>query len=99
MFGDKTLSLTTVFVFSSRLSAMNQRKAKKRLLTSEQREQSQYIKDKANNTQGGRLTGADIQAYIVKEFGQHYHSNSIYYLLDHMGFSWITSRSPPNNLN
>ncbi|EQB4594333.1 TPA: winged helix-turn-helix domain-containing protein [Vibrio parahaemolyticus] len=23
----------------------------------------------------------------MKEFGQHYHSNSIYYLLDHMGFS------------
>nr|WP_229650993.1 hypothetical protein [Vibrio parahaemolyticus] len=23
----------------------------------------------------------------------------MYYLLDHMGFSWITSRSPPNNLN
>ncbi|EOS8318624.1 helix-turn-helix domain-containing protein [Vibrio parahaemolyticus] len=44
-------------------------------------------KRKANNTQGGRLTGADIQAYIVKEFGQYYHSNSIYYLLDHMGFS------------
>ncbi|MDF4259337.1 winged helix-turn-helix domain-containing protein [Vibrio parahaemolyticus] len=52
---------------------------------------SQYTKDKANDTQGGRLTGADIQ----KEFGQHYHSDSIYYLLDHMGFSWITSRSPP----
>ncbi|TOD60228.1 DNA-binding protein [Vibrio parahaemolyticus] len=48
---------------------------------------SQYTKDKANDTQGGRLTGADIQAYIVKEFGQYYHSNSIYYLLDHMGFS------------
>ncbi|ENA2731811.1 winged helix-turn-helix domain-containing protein, partial [Vibrio parahaemolyticus] len=47
---------------------------------------SQYTKDKANDTQGGRLTGADIQAYIVKEFGQHYHSDSIYYLLDHMGF-------------
>nr|WP_193154776.1 IS630 family transposase [Vibrio navarrensis] len=63
-------------------------------LTSEQREQlSQYIKDKANYTQGGRLTGADIHAYIVKEFGQHYHPDSIYYLLDHMGFSWITSRS------
>ncbi|HGS5045119.1 TPA: hypothetical protein ACMDVT_004365 [Vibrio parahaemolyticus] len=29
----------------------------------------------------------------MKEFGQHYHSDSIYYLLDHMGFSWITS--PP----
>ncbi|EOV0119652.1 hypothetical protein ACOIXT_004536 [Vibrio parahaemolyticus] len=33
----------------------------------------------------------------MKEFGQHYHSDSIYYLLDHMGFSWITF--PPNNLN
>ncbi|MEI8632093.1 winged helix-turn-helix domain-containing protein [Vibrio sp. PP-XX7] len=54
---------------------------------------SQYIKDKAHNTQGGRLTGADIHAYIVKEFGKHYHPDSIYYLLDHMGFSWITSRS------
>nr|WP_154199804.1 IS630 family transposase [Vibrio navarrensis] len=63
-------------------------------LTSEQREQlSQYIKDKANDTQGGRLTGADIHAYIVKEFGQHYHPDSIYYLLERMGFSWITSRS------
>lgn len=40
-------------------------------LTSEQREQlSQYIKDKAHDTQGGRLTGADIHAYIVKEFGK-----------------------------
>ncbi|EPM8529075.1 hypothetical protein QU579_00145 [Vibrio parahaemolyticus] len=29
---------------------------------------SQYTKDKANDTQGERLTGADIQ----KEFGQHY---------------------------
>ncbi|EHU5175873.1 winged helix-turn-helix domain-containing protein [Vibrio parahaemolyticus] len=48
---------------------------------------SQYIKDKTNDTQGRRLTGADIQAYIVKGFGQHYHSNSIYYLLDNMGFS------------
>ncbi|HCG9714438.1 TPA: winged helix-turn-helix domain-containing protein [Vibrio parahaemolyticus] len=58
---------------------------------------SQYTKDKANDTQGGRLTGADIQAYIVKEFGQYYHSDSIYYLLDYMGFSWITSRSKHDN--
>ncbi|WP_373051511.1 helix-turn-helix domain-containing protein, partial [Vibrio parahaemolyticus] len=64
------------------------RRGRPPLLTSEQREQlSQYIKDKTNDTQGRRLTGADIQAYIVKGFGQHYHSNSIYYLLDHMGFS------------
>ncbi|HIF9195254.1 TPA: IS630 family transposase [Photobacterium damselae] len=64
------------------------------LLTPKQREQlSQYIKDKAHDTQGGRLTGADIHAYIVKEFGKYYHSDSIYYLLNHMGFAWITSRS------
>ncbi|HFD4109830.1 helix-turn-helix domain-containing protein [Vibrio parahaemolyticus] len=29
----------------------------------------------------------------MKEFGEHYHPDSIYYLPDHMGFSWITSRS------
>lgn len=64
------------------------------LLTLEQKEQlAQYIKDRASNPQGGRLIGADIHAYIVKEFGQHYHPDSIYYLLNHMGFSWITSRS------
>ncbi|HBC3387521.1 TPA: helix-turn-helix domain-containing protein [Vibrio parahaemolyticus] len=35
-------------------------------LTSEQREQlSQYIKDKANDTQGGRLIGSDIHAYLA----------------------------------
>ncbi|MBE3654989.1 IS630 family transposase [Vibrio navarrensis] len=63
-------------------------------LTPEQKERlSQYIKDKADNIQGGRLTGADIHAYIAKEFGKHDHPDSIYYLLDHMGFSWITSRS------
>ncbi|WP_254618335.1 helix-turn-helix domain-containing protein [Vibrio metschnikovii] len=49
----------------------------------------QYI----TNPQGGQLIVADIHAYIVKEFGQHNHPDSIYYLLDHMGFSWITSRS------
>ncbi|HAS6168858.1 TPA: winged helix-turn-helix domain-containing protein, partial [Vibrio vulnificus] len=32
-------------------------------------------------------------AYIVNEFGKHYHPDSIYYLLNHMGFYWITSRS------
>ncbi|MDW2035731.1 winged helix-turn-helix domain-containing protein [Vibrio sp. 665] len=48
---------------------------------------SQYTKDKANDTQGGRLTGSDILAYIVKEFGEHYRPDSIYYLLDHMSLS------------
>ncbi|EGR1698346.1 winged helix-turn-helix domain-containing protein [Vibrio parahaemolyticus] len=43
------------------------------------------------------MTGSDILAYIVKEFGKHYRPDSIYYLLDHMGFSWITSRSKHDN--
>ncbi|MBD1559795.1 IS630 family transposase [Vibrio sp. S9_S30] len=63
-------------------------------LTSAQREQlSQYIKEEAENSSGGRLTGNDIHAYIIDNFDKHYHPNSIYYLLKHMGFSWITSRS------
>ena len=63
-------------------------------LNAEQKAQlTQYIKDRAHSSEGGRLTGADIHAYIVKEFGKHYHPDSIYYLLDRMGFSWITSRS------
>ncbi|WP_269135209.1 helix-turn-helix domain-containing protein [Vibrio cincinnatiensis] len=72
-------------------------------LTSKQREQlSQYIKDKANDTLGGRLTGAEIHAYIVKESGQHYHPDSIYYLLKHIGllldnFSLQAPSSVPAN--
>ncbi|WP_347365301.1 IS630 family transposase, partial [Vibrio vulnificus] len=63
-------------------------------LNAEQREQlSQYIKARAMDSSGGRLTGNDIHAYIVNEFGKHYHPDSIYYLLNHMGFAWITSRS------
>ncbi|EJB1796960.1 winged helix-turn-helix domain-containing protein [Vibrio parahaemolyticus] len=55
------------------------------------------MKDKANDTQDGELTGSDILAYIVKEFGEHYPPDSIYYLPNHMGFSWITSRSKHDN--
>ncbi|GLR05094.1 IS630 family transposase [Vibrio hyugaensis] len=63
-------------------------------LTPKQREQlSLYIKRRASEPSVGRLTGSDIHAYIIKEFGKHYHPDSIYYLLNRMGFSWITSRS------
>ncbi|MER0306724.1 helix-turn-helix domain-containing protein, partial [Vibrio vulnificus] len=49
-------------------------------LNAEQREQlSQYIKARAMDSSGGRLTGNDIHAYIVNEFGKHYHPDSIYY--------------------
>ncbi|WP_376708513.1 helix-turn-helix domain-containing protein [Shewanella surugensis] len=52
------------------------------------------MEQRAGNTQvGGRLTGADIHRYIQSEFGGNYHPDFIYYLLNHMGFSWITSRS------
>ncbi|GEA49903.1 hypothetical protein VIN01S_07070 [Vibrio inusitatus NBRC 102082] len=63
------------------------------LIPAQREHLSRYIKDKAHNSEGGRLTGADIHSYKSKEFGKHYHPYSIYYLLDHMGFSWITSRS------
>ncbi|WP_176463261.1 IS630 family transposase [Vibrio sp. 03_296] len=56
-------------------------------------ESKQYIKAQAMDSSGGRLTGNDIHAYIVNEFGKHYHPDSSYYLLNHMGFSWITSRA------
>ncbi len=63
-------------------------------LSPKQREQlSNYIKLKAQDSSGGRLIGADIHAYILKEFDKNYHPDSIYYLLKRMGFSWITSRS------
>ncbi|MFC5078556.1 hypothetical protein VTH8203_01719 [Vibrio thalassae] len=63
-------------------------------LNPQQREQlSLYIKNRAEDSSGGRLTGADIHTYIAEEFGKYYHPDSIYYLLNHMGFSWITSRS------
>ena len=47
----------------------------------------------ATSPTGGRLIASDIHHYIVTHFDKHYHPNSIYYLLEHMGFSWITSRS------
>lgn len=63
-------------------------------LTKKQKEQlSKYIKSQAERDTGGRLTGNDIHQYIVKQFGKTYHPDSIYYLLNQMGFSWITSRS------
>ena len=54
---------------------------------------AKYIEKSAASEQGGRLIGKDIHTYILTEFGKTYHPDSIYYLLNHMGFSWITSRS------
>ncbi|HAS6410520.1 TPA: IS630 family transposase [Vibrio vulnificus] len=64
-------------------------------LNAEQREQlSQYIKARSSAKKIETISmNHTIHAYIVNEFGKHYHPDSIYYLLNHMGFSWITSRS------
>ncbi|SQH74334.1 transposase [Shewanella benthica] len=63
-------------------------------ISTKQRAQlADYIEKRASSAQGGRLTGAHIHRYILSEFGKTYHPDSIYYLLNHMGFSWITSRS------
>lgn len=63
------------------------------LTVSQQKQLTDHIELRAKNNEGGRLTGTDIHTYIMKEFGKIYHPDSIYYLLKHLGFSWITSRS------
>lgn len=63
------------------------------LSSNQQKRLAKFIEEKAQNNEGSRLIAADIHAYIQQEFGKTYHSDSIYYLLKKMGFSWITSRS------
>lgn len=63
-------------------------------LSAEQLSQlSNYVDKQSRCASGGRLQGADIQAYIEKEFGILYEISNIYRLLKKQGFSWITSRS------
>lgn len=54
---------------------------------------AQYIEIQSYSTEGGRLMGQDICAYINAEFGITYHRDHIYRLLKKLGYSWITSRS------
>ncbi|RLV58776.1 IS630 family transposase [Parashewanella curva] len=53
----------------------------------------EYIETQSRSELGGRLTGKDIQAYILLEFGIEYHLDHIYRLLKSIGLSWITSCS------
>lgn len=78
------------------LSGLEAKKQKGReaYLSSEQQKQlSDFIIEKSQSPEGGRLTGQAIVDYIQVEFGVSYHLNSIYTLLKSLGFSWITSRS------
>ncbi len=54
---------------------------------------SDYIETYSQLNQGGRLQGADIQAYIATHFAIEYEISNIYRLLRELDFSWITSRS------
>ena len=63
-------------------------------LTQMQLEQlSTYIEQQAARTTGGRLTGYDVQAYILANFDVDYELSNVYRILHAQGFSWITSRS------
>ncbi len=64
-------------------------------------EEKKFIEDVEKlqeNRQGGRVIGKDIQKLLLEKFNIKYCLNSIYVLLDRLGFSWISCRSKhPNN--
>nr|WP_232360072.1 IS630 family transposase [Paraneptunicella aestuarii] len=63
-------------------------------LSSEQiKKLSRYIEYHSRSDVGGRLTGADIQAWISSHLNVDYKMSNIYRLLHQWGFSWISSRS------
>lgn len=63
-------------------------------LTQKQLEQlAKYVEQQALRTTGGRLTGTDVQAYILSNFDIDYELSNVYRILHTQGFSWITSRS------
>ncbi|MDC2890162.1 IS630 family transposase [Psychrosphaera algicola] len=54
---------------------------------------AKFVEKQSVSATGGRLTGERIHRYIVDNFGVTYHPNSVYKLLESLGYSWITSRS------
>ena len=63
-------------------------------LTEQQKNQLyNFVVDAAKSTEGGRLTGQDIQRFIHQQFGINYHQSNIYKLLSKLELRWITSRS------
>lgn len=56
------------------------------------------VKKLQEDRQGGRIVGKDIQKLLLDKFNIEYCLNSVYVLLDRVGFSWISCRSKhPNN--
>ncbi|WP_418357942.1 IS630 family transposase [Shewanella basaltis] len=81
---------------SQGLSGLESKKSSGRppRLTDEQAKQlTLMLTEAAKSETGGRLTGQDIQGYILSEFGISFHLNHVYKILRKLGFSWLYSRS------
>lgn len=64
-----------------------------RLTSSQKQGVIQYVNQAAISQKGGRLVAEDIREFIETEYGIAYSSSHIYWILNQLGFSWITSRS------
>ena len=63
-------------------------------LTEEQRQElARYVELRSQSESGGRLTGREVQQYILDRFHHQFEHSYVYQLLKQLGFSWITSRS------
>lgn len=65
----------------------------KKLPSSQEKKLIQEIKELQESRQGGRVIGKDIQKLLLEKYKINYCLNSIYVLLDRLGFSWISCRS------
>ena len=63
-------------------------------LTSEQLAQvKKYVEDNAIKTEGGRLQGKDVQAFIKHKFNITFQKTNVYQIMHKLNLSWITTRS------
>jgi len=70
------------------------RSGRPRLLASDHHKVlKQKIEDAQSALPGGRLRGEDIIQLIKKEWGATYSLSGLYYLLNDIGMSWISTRS------
>ena len=65
----------------------------KGLTESQLQQVKNYVVNSAVKSDGGRLQGKDVQAYILSEFNVQYQKTNIYHLLHGLNLSWITTRS------
>jgi transposase len=75
------------------LSIKEGRGRKCKLACNQEEKIKSFLNSQTTRTEGGRLTGTEIQAILKKEYGACYSLAGVYVLLEKWGFSWITSRS------